>query len=49
MGGAFCGGLRERRDPFCLRRGTFPAQEKCPKARQNQGFGILSGQQAGYL
>ena len=42
MGWAFCGGLRERRDPFCLRRGTFPAQEKCPKARQNQGFGILS-------
>ena len=41
MGWAFCGGLRGRRDLFCLRRGTFPAQEKCPKARQNQGFGIL--------
>ena len=34
MGGAFCGGLRERRDLFCLRRGTFPAREKYPKARQ---------------
>ena len=31
MGWAFCGGLRGRRDLFCLRRGTFPAQEKCPK------------------
>ena len=32
---------------FCLRRGTFPVREKYPKARQNQGFGILSGRQEG--
>ena len=31
----------------CLRRGTFPTREKYPKARQNQGFGILSGRQEG--
>ena len=47
MGWAFCGGLWERRNLFCPRRGTFPAQEKYPKARQNQGFGILSGRQEG--
>ncbi len=28
--------------------GTFPAREKYPKARQNQGFGILFGRQVGF-
>ena len=28
--------------------GTFPACEKYPKARQNQGFGILFGRQVGF-
>ena len=38
MGWAFCGGLRGRRDLFCLRRGPFTPPAKVPKSAPKPRF-----------